>query len=608
MLKHFRSASKRVRTIWWVLTIGTVVTFIGGFIVFGPNMGGEAAIDPSTPSVVAKVGGAEVSGAELNEATQRSLLAYQAQRGTAPEGRDAALMREQAWTTLITEKAIAAYAKRLGIETSDAEVVYVAKNSPPSDITLNPTFHTNGRFDMSKWQQALADPSINWSPLEERVRDLLPAQRLEERVVAGVKLSEPELKAAFASRSDSVRATVALFDLGPAPDSSRLDEASLKKYFDAHPSEFAGPEEAQLDVIRMPRTVGEDEERSVKLAMDGYVERVRSGGESFTAIVAAEGEGPYAANGGDLGQDIPLSSLPPDLSSMLATMPLGQITDPIRQGNTYVIFRLNERKEVAGQPSVRLSVLQKTIEPSAESAQKDAETMLEIRKDAGKEPLAAVAARHNLVAQSTGWFAQQMFVPAIMAVPQVQQWALTAKPGDVSRVYQLEGEWLLAQVTGRRAQGPRAFEDAREQVRAALQSDLQRQAPLEAARRMVAEVKAGKSFDEAARAAGGSVVATGWFTRLSPPPTLAALPQAIGLAFGLAPGQVGGPVSQTAGVAVVRTDEKKIGSQAQFEIMKGNLSQNILNERQGRYVRGWIEKLLVDAKLKDLRPAIEQNL
>ena len=40
MLKHFRSGSKRIRTLWWVLTIGTVVTFIGGFIfIFGSGTG-----------------------------------------------------------------------------------------------------------------------------------------------------------------------------------------------------------------------------------------------------------------------------------------------------------------------------------------------------------------------------------------------------------------------------------------------------------------------------------------------------------------------------------------------------------------------------------------
>jgi peptidyl-prolyl cis-trans isomerase D len=606
MLKHFRSASKRVRTIWWVLTIGTVVTFIGGFIVFGPGMGGSQN-GTTTPNVVAKLSGGEISGAELADAQARSLAAYQAQRGGTPEGRDAAMMREQAWTTLVTEKVISAVAKRLGIQTSDAEVVYVAKNSPPSDITTNPAFQTNNRFDMSKWQQALADPSINWSPLEERVRSLLPAQRLEERVVAGVKLSEPELRRTFATTTDSARATVALFNLGPAPDSTKLDDAALKKYFDAHATEFSGPAEAQLELVQMPRTVGEEEERAVRIAMESLLARAR-GGESFAALVTEQGEGPYVQAGGDLGQDIPVASLPPDFQQKLATLPVGGVTDPIRQGNAYVLVRVNEKKDVAGQPSVRLSVLQKSIMPSPETAQKDVDTMLKLRKEAEREPLATVAARHQLVSHSTGWFAQQMYVPALMQLPQAQSWALTAKRGDVSRIFELEGEWMLAQVTGRRPAGPRSFEDAKEAVKAALTSELQLEQPRAAARKMVEALRAGQSFEAAAASAGGTVVTTGWFTRRTPPAPLAAFPQAIGLAFGLQPGAVGPPVAQNAGAVVLRLDERKAGSEAQFEATKGNLSQTILNDRQSRYVRGWIDKLIQESNLKDLRQPIESNL
>ena len=176
MLKHFRSGSKRIRTLWWILTIGTVVTFISGFIfIFGSGVGDvDRAL--TTPSVVGSVGGKPISQAELASATQTALAQYKAQYGAAPTGRDAAILEEQVWNNLLTERAIEAEAKRLGLKVTDEELVFAVKNTPPPDVAQSPAYQTNGRFDPQKWAQALSDPTLNWSPLEDRMRRSLPGQ------------------------------------------------------------------------------------------------------------------------------------------------------------------------------------------------------------------------------------------------------------------------------------------------------------------------------------------------------------------------------------------------------------------------------------------------
>ena len=253
MLKHFRSGSKRIRTLWWILTIGTVVTFIGGFIfIFGSGVGDKDQAT-SAPSVVGTVGGASISQAELAAATQTALAQYQAQYGSTPTGRDAAILHEQVWNNLLTERAIEAEAKRLGVTVSDPEVVFAIKNTPPPDIAQTPALMTNGRFDSQKWEQLLADPARNWSWLEDRLRRSLPGQRLEERVIAGVKISEPELKRLYDLQYQKTVATVALLPLDMAAmDATRLNDAALKAYYEAHKADFAGPEQAQTDVVSIP--------------------------------------------------------------------------------------------------------------------------------------------------------------------------------------------------------------------------------------------------------------------------------------------------------------------------------------------------------------------
>jgi len=605
MLKHFRSGSKRIRTLWWILTIGTVVTFIGGFIfIFGSGVG-DVDRATSTQSVVGTVGGKPISQVELANATQTALAQYKMQYGTAPTGRDAAMLDEQVWNNLLTEHAIEAEAKRLGLKVTDEELVFAVKNTPPPDVAQSPAYQTNGRFDPQKWTQALADPTLNWSPLEDRMRKSLPGQRLEERVIAGVKISEPELQRLYDLQYQQAVVTVALLPLDQAPiDSSKLNDAALKAYYEAHKNDFSGPEQANVDVVQVPRTVGASEDETAKSIAQGIVADAR-GGRDFGDLARERSEGPYADKGGDLGQDVPLSRLPPTLQPALTTLPIGGITDPIKEGNTYFVFKLNGRSTVGTEPAVRLAQIQIPIHPSAESQRKDEELIVKLRKEAAAGKLSQAAASRQLVSVNTGWFAQSEYVPVFLQLPQVQQWAILAKKGDVSRAYSNENGWVIAQVIDRRPVGPRAFEPAKDEVKNALVLSLREAKPLAAGQKIVDAVKAGQSLEAAAQANGAVVFQTAPFPRTKPDPRLTAAPRAVGLAFGLAPGQVGPPVASPNGVVIVRKDSEQTGSVAQYDSLKSSLSQNLLSTRQRRYVTAWVQQTLAKTAVEDKRPAVE---
>ena len=607
MLKHFRSGSKRIRTLWWFLTIGTVVTFIGGFIFIFGSGAGDSSLGMTTPSVVGSVGKSEITQADLANATQLAMAQYKAQYGTDPVGRDAAMLNEQVWNNILTEKAVEAEAKRLGLKVTDPEVVFAVKNTPPPDVAQNPVFQTNGRFDPNKWAQALADPSINWSPLEDRMRQLLPGQRLEERVIAGVKISEPELRRLYDLQYQKAVVTAALLPLDPAPiDSSKLDTAALKAYYEAPKAEFVGPAQAQVELVSIPRTVGADEDKSAKQVADAIVAEARAPGADFATLARERSEGPYAEQGGDLGADVPLSRLPPQLQAAFSTLPVGAVTDPIKDGPTYFIFRLNERKTVGVEPVVRISQIQVPIRPSQASVDADRDLILKLRKEAAAGKLAEAAAKRQIVSMNSGWFGENEYVPMLMQMPQIQRWALTAKKGDVSRAFANEGGWILAQVTDLRPAGPRPFESVRDDVRRELEQSLRQAKPLAAAERIVAAIKGGQPFEAAAAANSAVVFQTQPFPRTQPDPRLTAAPRAVGLAFGLAPGQVGPPVASPNGVLVIRKDADQPGSAAQFDSLRASLSQTLLSTRQRRFVTAWVQKTVGAQKVSDKRPEIEE--
>ena len=606
MLKHFRSGSKRIRTLWWILTIGTVVTFIGGFIFIFGSGAGDSSRATTAPAVVGTIGNTEIGQVELANATQTAIAQYKAQYGSDPQGRDAAVLNEQVWNNLLTEKAVEAEAKKLGIKVTDEEVVFAVKNTPPPDVAQNAAFMTNGRFDPTKWSQALADPSVNWSPLEARMRQMLPGQRLEERVIAGVKISEPELRRLYDLQYQQAVVTAALLPLDTAPiDSSKLNEAAMRAYYEAHKGDFSGPAQAQVSLVSIPRTVGPSEEKTAKDAADQMVKEIRGGGD-FAAIARERSEGPYAERGGDLGQDVPASRLPPMLQQALASLPVGGVTDPIKDGTTYFIFKLADKKMVGTETLVRISQIQVPIHPSQESLDKDRESIVKLRKEAAEGKLSEAAAKRQIVAVDTGWFGENEYVPMLIQMPQVQRWALSAKKGEVSRAFANESGWIIAQVTDKRDAGPRPYESAKDDVKRELELSLRQAKPMAAAEKIVAAVKAGQTLEAAAAANGAVTFTTQPFARTTPDSRLTAAPRAVGLAFGLAPGQVGPPVASNNGILVVRKDSMNPGTEAQFDSLRSSLSQTMLSTRQRRFVSAWVQKTLDAQKVTDKRPEIEE--
>jgi peptidyl-prolyl cis-trans isomerase D len=440
------------------------------------------------------------------------------------------------------------------------------------------------------------------------MRQILPAQRLEERVIAGVKISEPELQRLFSTQYDRVQASYVVLPLDGSPiDSNQVGDAVLRKYYDEHKAEFTTPSMVKAELVQIPLTVGPDEDATARDEARAIVEEARAG-RDFAELALERSEGPYADKGGDMGQDVPVSRLPQALQAAVAAMDLGELTEPVRDGNTYFIFKLLARNTSGPEATVRLAQIQKPIRPSSETLQKDVEGIRKLRSEAKNQPLADVAAKRQLVSARTDWFATGQFVPALLQMPHIQQWALAAKKGAVSRAYGNETGWIVIQVTDRREAGPRPFDDARADVRRAVELSMRQAKPLADAKRILDAIAGGQTLEQAATAAGAFVAATDTFPRSRPHTGLTPTARAVGLAFGLPVGRTGGPVPSPNGVYLVRKNLLVPGNPATFEQLKGQLSSQLLTARQQRWLRGWVEGVVADTKVEDLRADVESTL
>src|SRR5512140_3011867 len=196
MLRQLRSGGKHTKAIWWLLTIVIVVTFLGGFVfIFGAGFDFGGA---RQTGIAGTVDGSPISATEYQTALTTQRESFRRQYGSDPADRDEKNAESQAWRSLVSQKLMARQARIAGIVAHDREVVLALETSPPPELTNQPAFQTDGRFDPETYRAALRDPNNTfWASYEDLVRSQLPVRKLQERLLASIKLSEPELREAY---------------------------------------------------------------------------------------------------------------------------------------------------------------------------------------------------------------------------------------------------------------------------------------------------------------------------------------------------------------------------------------------------------------------------
>jgi len=127
------------------------------------------------------------------------------------------------------------------------------------------------------------------------------------------------------------------------------------------------------------------------------------------------------------------------------------------------------------------------------------------------------------------------------------------------------------------------------------------------AKALVEGVRKGEDFRAAARAAGATGGDLPPFSRAEPLGDRA-LGQTLGpLVLGLPDGAVGGPVTGTAGIYVVKVLGRQAPNPAEFESARGELEKRLLADKRARLWQDWLASLRVAAKIEINRKLLPES-
>lgn len=352
---------------WVVLTLLTVL--LVAFIITGvqdPFGGGPGA------GTLAKVGKKEVTTADFQEQYDRLFRAEQQNQPTltreafAKAGADREVL-----SLLVTTTAISAYGDKAGVH---AGVENVTKQ-----IRSIPAFQIAGQFDVTKYQEVLAQNRITRDKFqkavgEEMARDLfiktvsmapvVPdslakayVSLLEEKRTASIAVVPSQKFASAVGNPDEkalagfYKATLAAYtvpelrsfryvtlDQSIIEPTINVSDADIAKYYADHQDEYAGAEKRKLQQL-----VVADE-----AAARTVIDRVKKG-EKFEAV-AKEVAG-YAPEDLALGERTK-AELTKDAGAAAAQAafmaPQGQLSAPVKSELGWFLFRTESISQVAG--------------------------------------------------------------------------------------------------------------------------------------------------------------------------------------------------------------------------------------------------------------------
>lgn len=556
MMQAFRNAAKPVVIVLTVAFIGWLVFDLSGL------SGGSGFM---TQTSVGKIDGRTIDTRVYQEAVQAT-LSNQQQNGATLGIEGVAEIRDQVWEQFVTATLLQHEYRRRGIRVVDGEIAEAIRSFPPPELMQYDALMTDGQFDLAKYHRWLASAEgQQYVPLlENRYRDEILRSRLFRAVVADVSVSDAALWERFRDEHETVQ--IGLLRLDPAtsvPESAvQVSASEVESHYRQHRESFRLPRRAWLSYVYFPR---------LPLASDTAAARDRAlaireeivNGAPFAEVAARESADQVsAAQGGDLGE-WQRGQFDPAFQEAADRLPLNTVSEPVLSGFGYHLIEVTERVGDRFQGRHILVPIE-VIGDHRDQLDAKADSLEMLGADRlDPAALDTVARALGLPILQTGRIVERQRVVGFdEVVPDAGVWAFQAEAGETSPVIETDRAFYLFRVDSVGVEGIPPLARIRTEVEAAA-TEAKR---LAETIRLAGEIRqealsTGASLAEIATRRGIDYSEPPAFSRLAPPIQSGEL---AGAAFGVAPGEIGLPVSAAGGVWLIQGRSRTEADAARF--------------------------------------------
>jgi peptidyl-prolyl cis-trans isomerase D len=590
----------------WIMVI-VAVSFVG-WMVFEWGMDATGQRTGGVSDEVARVNGQKIDFQTLSAAV-RNVSEQQRQAGapTPTTLEEQRTLEDEVLEQLIQQILLQGEYERRGITVTDNEIRQLMLNAPFPEIRNIPEFQTEGEFDITKYQRYLgsgADPNFALA-LEARYRDELPRIKLMEQLTEDVYVSDAKLWQLYRDQHDSVTAKVVaiLPQMVVSGPGAQLGEEEIERYYSENRDEFERPEQAFLSLVAISRQALASDSAAILERAQSIRQEIVDG-TPFDAVAARESaDSSNRSVGGDLGE-VQWGAFVPPFEAAVRGLRAGQLSEPVLTRFGYHLIQL-ESKSDSGFHAKHILLAIELIGEHLEAVDRRAHSLDVWAADQDHPTvLDTVAARLNLpLVQATPVYKGNRLELAAgrYLLGDASVWAFDAAPGQTSPVIETEWAYYVFRLDSIIPSGVPPLEEIRTEVAARAQREVMWDAARAMAGSVLAATARGVSLEEATQGMRSTPQTVGPFPRVTPSPVLRNSPEAVGAAFGLPLGEVGGPFENDVGILLVQPLSRQAADTAAFAAQVDQLRAEAV--QQARQTRAQIifTSLRQDADVVDRR-------
>ena len=600
-----RAMREITKPVFWVVA----VTFIG-WMAYGQI----TDIVGGGKDVVLKVDGTVVRSQPFQQQYQATLEQYRRQQGGGRLTReDERQLQDRVADQFIQKILLDRAYSRFGITVSDDEIIQAARSSPPPQILQqvlqDPTFQTNGQFDITKWQRYISSAGSEFaSQVEQLYRDYLPQRKLEEYLTADLYVSDAKLWRTWRDQHES--ATVALLAIHPAdlPDSlAPVSAAELERYYGAHGADFKRPAAAWLSYVELSRIPSAADSAAARTHTRALRAEIAGGKAKFEDVAKRESaDSTSRTRGGDLGwaKRTRTGFVAPFADAVRRLTP-GVLSEPVLTQFGLHLIRIDSTKgDSVRVRHILVPIALQGARLDAVDARTDTLDRLAADQSDGSRLDSAAHRLNLLLAHAPKLIEGERLTLGASTVPDVSVWAFEARPGETSPVIDAPQASYVFRLDSLEAAGIPPLASIRAQVLGAARYEKKKAVARQRAEQAIAALRDAGDLLSAGRTRGYQVEKLGPFTRVTAPEQFARNPLVLGTAFGLRQGERSGLVADETGWFVLQALARTGADSAAWLKQRDQQRESLLRPVEQARLQQFIAALRADAKIVDRRSEI----
>ena len=644
MLKVMRDSFQHLK---WILVLIIVAFVVLVFVDWGAGGAGGPAAASDMSSVAARVNGDIITINEYRRALYFTQQRYEQMYGQAlnEQMRKMLNLEQQVLNGLIDERLLLQEARKIDLEAGQDEVrkkileipvlnpdgKFIGADLYERYVLTSLNYPTVADFEqdlarevtIGKMEAALASTvAITPQVAEEQYRRTAENAKIRyvllpnERAMAGVMVSPEDVQKYYTDNSSKYlhgeqrHVKYLLADSALIRARLKLSDAELRQAYEQKKETFKGKEavRAQHILIRVDASAAPADDAAAKAKAEGLVAQLR-GGADFAALAKEHSGDPGSAvNGGDVGF-FERGQMVPEFEQTAFSLPIGQISDPVKTQYGYHILKINEKRPAGYKPfeEVRGQLEMEAIDDRAKAQAREeiARVNTRISQSKPKDEAQIRALANQFVSfNDAKWIDKTGPVFGLGQVQGLTDWAFTAKAGDFGPIIDTQRGPIVPYLAELRPAGTTPLAEIRDRV----ENDVRQAKSRKAAQDMLASMLPVANLEELATRLGNVKAEEATLTREGYVAGLNGnLQPLVNAVMSANVGAIGGPVVVDNGAVVFQVSEQKKFDKQEYEKAKqGHIAS--LRQTEARKLRAaLLSRLRKDADVEINEQLVPSN-